>query len=204
MRLGESSNIEEVLYKVLRKRFFRCILKFLRCALKFMRFILKKCCASEMHGPFIEGLNLARSPKASATSTSSSSKFLTPSDERSFCLLLDDDNRQGNKNHGQKSKTKIYVSKELLAVASPVFKKIFYGGHFHQTRIEPSTEYYLAGKKIDDVLEFLACLFPYRDRKKIDQSNARIVLPLAVEFEAEILTKKCLKSMRNWKLNYSI
>uniref|UniRef100_A0A915KNY6 BTB domain-containing protein n=1 Tax=Romanomermis culicivorax TaxID=13658 RepID=A0A915KNY6_ROMCU len=117
--------------------------------------------------------------------------FLSPSIERNLCFLVDkmqdDDSDSGEKSQ---EKVKIWVSKELLAVASPVFNAMIYGD-FRESHL-PSTEpIYLPEKNDEDFLKFLDCLFPYPTQSDIDESNIEAILRLSNEYQVEYLMKKC-------------
>ncbi|KAJ8311526.1 hypothetical protein KUTeg_010881 [Tegillarca granosa] len=51
---------------------------------------------------------------------------------------------------------KLFVNKFVLAVASPVFKKMFTS----EFKEKDTSEVKLPGKKYKDVLEFLMCIYP--------------------------------------------
>lgn len=72
----------------------------------------------------------------------------TPSEDRTFPLIVEDQ--------------KLWVSKEVLSMCSPVFRNMFYGG-FKETVQNSVT---LSGKRLKDVLELLSCLFYSRAEKR--------------------------------------
>uniref|UniRef100_A0A915J144 BTB domain-containing protein n=1 Tax=Romanomermis culicivorax TaxID=13658 RepID=A0A915J144_ROMCU len=120
------------------------------------------------------------------------SVFLSPSTERNLCFMVDKLDL-GDSEDGEKSeeKIKIWVSKELLAVASPVFNKMFYGD-FRENQMSSAMEpIYLPGKNDKDFIEFLDCLFPYPTQSNIDSLNVDTIMCLANEYQVEILMKKC-------------
>lgn len=99
--------------------------------------------------------------------------LLTISEERNVALIIE------NK--------KIWVSKEVLSMASPVFKNLFYGDF--KERNQDCIE--LPGKKFEDVLELMCCLFLYPGQKRIDSKNADIVVPLADEYDIDCVKVRC-------------
>uniref|UniRef100_A0A915JPI6 BTB domain-containing protein n=1 Tax=Romanomermis culicivorax TaxID=13658 RepID=A0A915JPI6_ROMCU len=138
-----------------------------------------------------------------------SSMFFAPSEERSLCLLLDDPDQDPNQgricNDLANEKLKLWVAKDLLAVASPVFKRMFYAGNFRESLSENSDQpIYLPGKNVNHFLEFLKCLFPSSNRKKVDKSNMRIILPLADEYQVEMLLRKCIKCFKRAIFQFGI
>uniref|UniRef100_A0A915IT52 BTB domain-containing protein n=1 Tax=Romanomermis culicivorax TaxID=13658 RepID=A0A915IT52_ROMCU len=120
------------------------------------------------------------------------SVFLSPSTERNLCLLVDKRNNVDSEN-GEKSqeKVKIWVSKELLAAASPVFNTMFYGD-FRENQMSSAMEpIYFPGKNDQDFIKFLDCLFPYPTQSDIGAFNVETIVRLANEYQVEILLKKC-------------
>ncbi|XP_053386797.1 uncharacterized protein LOC123542437 [Mercenaria mercenaria] len=82
--------------------------------------------------------------------------------------------------------TRLYVSKAILSLVSPVFDTMF------QSNFKESTcdELELPGKKLDDVVEFLRCIYP-NTCTKITSDNAENLLPLIEEYQVLQLKTKC-------------
>ncbi|XP_041356605.1 uncharacterized protein LOC121373880 isoform X2 [Gigantopelta aegis] len=80
---------------------------------------------------------------------------------------------------------RMYVSKTILSLASPVFEDMFESDlkEIHDTEIP------LPGKKYDDFLEFLLCFYPH-SMKPVTFDNVDTVLPLADEFQVEYIKRK--------------
>lgn len=104
-----------------------------------------------------------------------SSCFFSPNEERSFVLIVE----------GQK----LFVSKETLAIYSPVFKKMFYGN------FKESEENFvkLPEKKLPDVVELLECLLPYPSKSEITHENVNLMLQFADEYDICDLRNRCEK-----------
>ncbi|XP_060573791.1 uncharacterized protein LOC132731601 [Ruditapes philippinarum] len=81
---------------------------------------------------------------------------------------------------------KMYVSKAVLALASPVFTRMFESdfAEKHKEEIE------LKDKKYGDVVEFLQSIYP-STRKPVAIENVFQILPLADEYQVESLRKDC-------------
>lgn len=73
---------------------------------------------------------------------------------------------------------RLYVSKTVLGLASPVFKRMFQAGFKEET----CEEIELPGKKYDDMLEFLQCIYP-SIMKSVDFDNVLEMLPLFEEYQ---------------------
>lgn len=86
---------------------------------------------------------------------------------------------------------KFWVSREILAAYSPVFKNMLYG-NFAEARTDTIP---LPGKKAKDILEMLLCLIPTPKVKEIDASNARLMLKFADEYQIEELHKRVEKAL---------
>lgn len=82
---------------------------------------------------------------------------------------------------------KLYVNKAILAIVSPVFDKMFTDAF----KERDSDELPLPEKKYTDVLEFLHCVYPGVDQKDITAANARIIAPLADEYQITKLLSTC-------------
>ncbi|XP_060608295.1 speckle-type POZ protein B-like [Ruditapes philippinarum] len=80
---------------------------------------------------------------------------------------------------------KIYVCKAVLCIASPVFKAMLKT----EFREKDQTEIELPGKKYEDFVEFLCCVYPDK-LKLITETNAYRVLPLVSEYQVRILEKR--------------
>lgn len=80
---------------------------------------------------------------------------------------------------------KLYVSKIILALASPVFENIF----SNQSIAEMS----LPGKRVHDVIDFLHCIYPQSHLPMAE--NAEGILVLADEFSVDYLKLICEKAL---------
>lgn len=83
---------------------------------------------------------------------------------------------------------KLYASKSILALVSPVFECMF-GEHFAE---KYQHEIPLPGKKFEDFHEFLRCIYPTSHRH-ITSDNVTKLLPLSDEYQVKRLIKKCDK-----------
>ncbi|XP_060558066.1 uncharacterized protein LOC132718386 [Ruditapes philippinarum] len=88
---------------------------------------------------------------------------------------------------------KLYVSKNFLRYASPVFKAMF--DHDWQEKKENLVS--LTGKNYDDFLEFLLCIHP-RISKPITETNVLQVVSIADEYQVTSVIKKCKETMMSW------
>lgn len=75
---------------------------------------------------------------------------------------------------------KLYVSKALLSIVSPVFKKMFLS-NFKEV---DAKELPLPGKKFKDVLEFLKVVYPNM-QKPLNFNTITRILPLIHEYSCE-------------------
>ena len=97
------------------------------------------------------------------------------------------------------SDKKLYASRVVLALASPVFEAMF-GSDFsekYQGEIE------LPGKHFEHFHEFLRCLYP-NVKKQITINNVFKVLPLADEYQVQIVKKKCEKFLQKYVMGNEI
>uniref|UniRef100_A0A915J0B6 BTB domain-containing protein n=1 Tax=Romanomermis culicivorax TaxID=13658 RepID=A0A915J0B6_ROMCU len=118
--------------------------------------------------------------------------FLSPTPERNFCLLVDKLNDDDSSDDEiSQEKVKIWVSKELLAVVSPVFYTMFYGDFRESHQTKAKEPIYLPGKNSQEFLEFLDCLFPYLTQIDINETNIVTVLRLSDEYQVKYLMDKC-------------
>lgn len=83
---------------------------------------------------------------------------------------------------------RLYASKCVLAMVSPVFECMF-GTQFAE---KDQKEVDLPGKKFEDFHEFLKCIYPAAP-KSVSQNNVNQLLPLADEYQVKPLLKKCKK-----------
>lgn len=81
---------------------------------------------------------------------------------------------------------KIHVSKAVLCIASPVFRTMFESDFKEKDQKEVE----LHGKKYDDVIEFLCCLYPDR-QSSVTENTVYEVLPLASEYQVRLLEDRC-------------
>ncbi|XP_060593575.1 uncharacterized protein LOC132748047 [Ruditapes philippinarum] len=86
---------------------------------------------------------------------------------------------------------KLYASKSVLAIFSPVFETMF-GSDFKE-KVE--NEVVLPGKNADDFEEFLHCLYP-KSNKRVTKHNVLVVLPLAHEYQVSTVMKECESTIR--------
>lgn len=97
---------------------------------------------------------------------------------------------------------KIWVSKEVLSMYSPVFKSMFYSSKDFRDRNKDFVE--LPGKTVDEIIELLACIFPYPEQKQIDEQNVDIIFRLSDEFEIELLKNRCLPFLESSITNENV
>ncbi|XP_060557721.1 uncharacterized protein LOC132718107 [Ruditapes philippinarum] len=88
---------------------------------------------------------------------------------------------------------KLYVSKNFLRYASPVFKAMF--DHNWQEKKENCVS--LTGKNFDDFLEFLLCIHP-RISKPITETNVLQIVSIADEYQVTSVINKCKEYMMRW------
>lgn len=81
---------------------------------------------------------------------------------------------------------KMYVSKAVLALASPVFTRMFESDFMEKNKEEIE----LKDKKHVDVVEFLLSIYP-STRKPVTMDNVFQILPLADEYQVDSLKKDC-------------
>lgn len=86
----------------------------------------------------------------------------------------------------QVEKKIFWVSREFLAIHSPVFERMLYG-EFAESKKEIVP---LADKKADDILELLQCIVPHPKLKSIDDSNIDLILSFAEEYQIDDLRQK--------------
>ncbi|XP_053408974.1 BTB and MATH domain-containing protein 38-like [Mercenaria mercenaria] len=81
---------------------------------------------------------------------------------------------------------KLYVSKAVLGLVSPVFDRMIQSEfkEGHQTEIE------LPDKKLDDVKEFLRCIYPNMEND-VSEKKFYTILSLADEYQVTSLKTKC-------------
>lgn len=77
---------------------------------------------------------------------------------------------------------KLYVSKAILAVCSPVFNKMFEECPIQTLEIEHTT--------FNAMLEFLCCLYPHI-RKPVTVNTIQLVMNLAGRYQVQTLINKC-------------
>ncbi|XP_060570448.1 kelch-like protein 8 [Ruditapes philippinarum] len=83
---------------------------------------------------------------------------------------------------------KILVCKAVLCIASPVFKAMLKT----EFREKGQAEIELPGKKYEDFVEFLCCIYPDK-LKLITETNVYKVLPLVSEYQVRILEQRIHK-----------
>ncbi|XP_045183943.2 uncharacterized protein LOC123542271 [Mercenaria mercenaria] len=115
--------------------------------------------------------------KENETSTNSSTvNFAERSWKNDFTLIVED--------------TRFCVAKNILALASPVFDRMFESDFKERT----TDELELPGKKADDVKEFLLAIYP-NTAFPMSRENALKVLPLAEEYQVLNLKQRCEESL---------
>lgn len=82
--------------------------------------------------------------------------------------------------------TKLYVSKNILSLASPVFFAMFQSDFKEGS----SNEMELPGKRKRDVVEFLGCIYP-NIISEVSREAALRILPLAEEYQVLQLKSRC-------------
>ncbi|KAL3889853.1 hypothetical protein ACJMK2_002180 [Sinanodonta woodiana] len=86
----------------------------------------------------------------------------------------------------------LYVSKEVLALMSPVFRRMFESDF----KEKGANTIPLPDKTYDDMVDFLSCLYP-NILKPISDENVFSVLSLADEYQVDLLKQKCLTHLLN-------
>ncbi|KAK3586925.1 hypothetical protein CHS0354_008521 [Potamilus streckersoni] len=86
----------------------------------------------------------------------------------------------------------LHVSKEVLALMSPVFRRMFESDF----RERDANTIPLPDKTYDDMVDFLSCLYP-NILKPISDENVFSVLGLAEEYQVDLLREKCLTHLLN-------
>ncbi|XP_052814175.1 BTB and MATH domain-containing protein 36-like [Mya arenaria] len=85
----------------------------------------------------------------------------------------------------------LYVSKVVLSLVSPVFKRLFLAGS-----VESMVELPLPDRKYADMVQFLCCVYP-DILAPITEINIVIILDLAEEFQVHRLVEKCEEFLAN-------
>jgi hypothetical protein len=80
---------------------------------------------------------------------------------------------------------RLHVVKGILAYASPVFDTMFQA----EFKEKNSSELDLPGKKVEDMQQFLRCIYPLP--AEISSENVNAILPLAEEYQVLNLKSKC-------------
>lgn len=81
---------------------------------------------------------------------------------------------------------KLFVAKNILALVSPVFEKMFQSD-FKEKGID---ELELPGKKFKDMQDFLCCIYPGK-RASVSEKNVSRMLQLADEYQVSDLKSGC-------------
>ncbi|XP_053387836.1 uncharacterized protein LOC128551214 [Mercenaria mercenaria] len=84
--------------------------------------------------------------------------------------------------------TKLFVAKNILSLASPVFERSFRSDYKENLKNEMD----LPGKKSEDVIEFLSCIYP-STLSEITYENVLRILPLVEEYQVLHLKPRCEK-----------
>lgn len=79
----------------------------------------------------------------------------------------------------------LYVSRVVLSLISPVLKRLL-----ASRDAEDTVEIQLPGKKYDDMVEFLCCVYP-DILNPVTEDNIAAILPLADEYQVKRLMDKC-------------
>ncbi|XP_045183938.2 uncharacterized protein LOC123542265 [Mercenaria mercenaria] len=82
--------------------------------------------------------------------------------------------------------TKLHVAKIILSLASPVFDRMFQS----EFKESSSEELSLPGKNLEDVKEFLRCIYP-NCLVQVSYDNALRLLPLVDEYQVLHLKSRC-------------
>ena len=85
---------------------------------------------------------------------------------------------------------KLHVHRAVLALCSPVFKKMFTSEFQEKGKNEIS----LPGKKADEIIQLLQIVYPSVSKKPTDQikeGNCRFLLRLADEYQMEAIVQRC-------------
>ncbi|XP_053375827.1 uncharacterized protein LOC128547352 [Mercenaria mercenaria] len=98
--------------------------------------------------------------------------FTTKTWREDFCFIVE------NK--------KLFVARNVLALASPVFERMFQG----EFKEKGEAKMALPGKKFEDVKEFLQCIYP-SVLKDVTIKNAHKIVALAEEYQVAALKSKC-------------
>ncbi|KAK3082875.1 hypothetical protein FSP39_007730 [Pinctada imbricata] len=85
----------------------------------------------------------------------------------------------------------LYVSRILLSVVSPILKDLL----SKRSREQNTLEIQLQGKKFDEVLEFLKCIYPDM-LKQITDENVDLLLGMAQEYRVSSLMSRCREFLK--------
>ena len=97
--------------------------------------------------------------------------FTEPSSKSDVVLIVED--------------KRVYVSKTVLSLASPVFEAMFESDF----KEKQNAEIPLPGKKYDDFIKFLLCFYPH-SIKLITYNDVDALLPLADEYQVNYIQEK--------------
>lgn len=89
-------------------------------------------------------------------------------------------------------KRKVYISREVLAMFSPVFKTMFYGS-FKESKCESVK----LSESLDEFIIFLECLFANPTRKRITDKNVGVALKFADKYDVEDMKQRCIEYFDN-------
>lgn len=93
-------------------------------------------------------------------------------------------------------KKKLYVSKNFLCLASPVFEAMFR----NEFREKKDKTVAMTGKSYEDFLDFLLCINP-RYLKEVNELNVLRIVPLADEYQVTAIVTKCKAVMMSMLSN---
>ena len=82
---------------------------------------------------------------------------------------------------------RFHVHRSVLAMASPVFEKMF-TSEFQE---KDSKEIPLPGKSSTEVKELLLMIYPFASEKQITKENCLILVKLAHEYQIDAIVQKC-------------
>ncbi|XP_041365812.1 uncharacterized protein LOC121380868 [Gigantopelta aegis] len=88
---------------------------------------------------------------------------------------------------------RLYLNKGILSSVSPVFDKMFHADFKEKSQDEIS----LPGKKCEDFISFLSCIYPSM-MERVNKDNLERILPLADEYQVEQLMKRCDEFCVTW------
>ena len=86
---------------------------------------------------------------------------------------------------------KFHVHRSILAIWSPVFKKMFTS----EFKEKKNDEIPLPGKKANEIKQLLYMMYPSLEEKQVTKANCYFLLELAHEYRIESIVEKCQSFM---------